>query len=72
MIRCYRLVQTHLTYCHLGVWNEKKVGSLVSDKYIEKSLQRANKGNVRGFFDIKFVSNSDGLRPLKLRYQKHA
>ena len=41
--------------------NEKKVGSLVSDKYIEKSLQRANKGNVRGFFDIKFVSNSDGL-----------
>ena len=50
--------------------NEKKVGSLISDKYIEKSLQRANKGNVRGFFDIKFVSNSDGLMTFEIEVPK--
>ena len=42
------------------------MGSLISDKYIEKSLERANKGNVRGFFNIKFVSNSDGLMTFEI------
>ncbi len=50
--------------------NEKKVGSLVSDDNIEKSLQRANNGNVRGFFDIKFVSNSDGLMTFEIEIPK--
>ena len=67
MITCYHLVhKKKSTSSHLGVLNDKKVGSLISDKYIEKSLERANKGNVRGFFDIKFVSNSDGLMTFEI------
>ena len=50
--------------------NYNKVNSLISDKCIEKSLERANKGNVRGFFDIKFVSNSDGLMTFEIEIPK--
>ena len=37
---------------------------------LEKNLQRANKGNVRGFFDIKFLSNSDCLMTFEIEIPK--
>ena len=37
---------------------------------VQKKVWRANKGNLRGFFDINFVSNSDDLMTFKIEIAK--
>ena len=42
----------------------------MNNKVIEKSFKRANKGNVRSFFDVKFVSNVDDFITFEIEIPK--